>query len=140
MNRPLVLTGVALSAAVSLTGCGGGKKAATVAQSASAQARHRTPAATHAPSATATVSGTVKVGAYCKTTGAVAKTAGGTWARCLKRPGDARARWHSQAPGRGGVRAGEYCSPAGKTAKSSSGTKLTCTKKAGESRPRWRTK
>jgi hypothetical protein len=140
MNRPLVLTGVALSAAMALTGCGGNKKAATVAESASAKARHRTPAATRAPAASATVAGTVRVGNFCKATGTVGKTSGGAWARCLKRPGDARARWYSQAPSRGGARAGQFCSTAGSTATSSSGAKLTCTKKAGESRPRWRTK
>jgi hypothetical protein len=140
MNRPLVLTGVALSAVVALSGCGGNKKAATVAQSASAKARHRSPAETRAPAASATVSGTVRVGNFCKDVGKVGKTAGGGWARCVKRPGDARARWSSQAPAGGGARAGQYCSPAGSTAKSSTGKKLTCTKKAGESRPRWRAK
>jgi hypothetical protein len=140
MNRPFVLTGVALSAAIVLTGCGGAKKAGTVAESASAKARHRTPAATRAPAATATAAGTVRVGAFCKATGTVGKTSGGTWARCLKRPGDTRARWYSQAPSRTGVRAGEYCSRTGAKATSSSGAKLTCTKKAGETRARWRTK
>lgn len=140
MNRPLVLTGVALGAAVALTGCGGNKKAATVAQSASAKARHHSPAATRAPAATATAAGTVRVGSYCNATGTVGKTKNGDWARCQKRPGDTRARWYSQAPAHGGVRAGQYCSPAGATAKSSTGAKLTCTKKAGETRPRWRTK
>ncbi|MDN3355346.1 hypothetical protein [Actinomadura sp. DC4] len=140
MNRPLVLTGVALGVAVALTGCGGTKKAATVAESASAKARHRSPAAAPAPSATATVAGNVKVGGFCKLTGTVGKTTGGAWARCLKRPGDKRARWYSQAPSRGGARAGQYCSPAGSTAKSPTGAKLTCTKKAGDSRPRWRAK
>jgi hypothetical protein len=140
MNRPLVLTGVALSAMVTLSGCGGNKKASTVAESASAKARHRSPADTRAPAASATASGTVRVGNFCKNIGTVGKTANGTWARCLKRPGDARARWYSQAPGRGGARAGQFCSPAGSTATSSEGKKLTCTKKAGESRPRWRTK
>ena len=140
MNRPLVLTGIALSAAVTLTGCGGNKKAATVAQSASAKARHRSPAAAPAPAATATVPGTVRVGNFCKTTGTVGKTTSGAWARCVKRPGDARARWYSQGPARGGVRAGQYCSPAGSTATSPAGKKLTCTKKRGEDRPRWRAK
>jgi hypothetical protein len=140
MNRPFVLTGVALSAAIMLTGCGGGKKAATVAESASAKARHQSPAATRAPAATATVGATVRVGGFCKATGTVGKTSGGTWARCLKRPGDARARWYSQAPSRGGAQAGQFCSKAGSTATSSSGAKLTCKKKAGENRPRWRTK
>ena len=140
MNRPLVLTGVALSAAVTLTGCGGNKRAATVAESASAKARHRPSAETRPPAASATVAGTVKVGKFCNATGAVGKTAGGTWARCLKRPGDARARWYSQAPSQGGARPGQFCSPAGSKATSSTGTKLTCSKKAGETRPRWRTK
>jgi hypothetical protein len=140
MNRPLVLTGVALSAAIMLTGCGGGKKAATVAQSASAKARHHTPAQTRAPAATATVGGTVRVGGFCKATGTVGKTSNGTLARCAKRPGDTRARWYAQGRSRGGARAGQFCSTAGQTATSSTGTKLTCKKKAGESRPRWRTK
>jgi hypothetical protein len=140
MNRPLVLTGVALSAAMALTGCGGNKKAATVAESASAKARHRPSAETRPPAASATVAGTVKVGKFCKATGAVGKTSSGTWARCLKRPGDARARWYSQAPAHGGARPGQFCSPAGSSGTSSTGTKLTCTKKAGETRPRWRTK
>jgi hypothetical protein len=140
MNRPLILTGIVLSAAVTLTGCGGNKKAATVAESATAKARHRSPAAAHAPAASATVRGTVRVGNFCKTTGAVGKTSSGAWARCLKRPGDARARWHSQAPARGGARAGQFCSPAGSTSTSSTGKKLTCTKKRGEDRPRWRAK
>jgi hypothetical protein len=64
--------------------------------------------------------------------------ASGGWARCLKKPGDRRARWYSQAPST--ARAGEFCSRAGATATSSTGKKLTCTKKAGEARPRWRTK
>jgi hypothetical protein len=140
MNRPLVLTGAALSAAIALTGCGGGKKAATVAQSASAKARHHTPAATRAPAATATVGGTVRVGGFCKATGTVGKTSSGTLARCVKRPGDTRARWYSQAPSSGVARAGQFCSKAGARAATSSGAKLTCTKKAGETRPRWRTK
>jgi hypothetical protein len=140
MNRPLVLTGAALSAAIVLTGCGGGKKAATVAESASAKARHHTPAATRAPAATATVGGTVRVGGFCKATGTVGKTSGGTWARCAKRPGDTRARWYSQAPSHGVARAGQFCSKAGSKATASSGARLTCTKKAGETRPRWRTK
>ncbi|MGH3375087.1 MAG: hypothetical protein ACRDP6_10135 [Actinoallomurus sp.] len=140
MNRSFVLTGIALSAAITLTGCGGTKKAATVAQSASAKARHRSPAAAPAPAASATVPGTVRVGNFCKATGTVGKTSGGTWARCLKRPGDARARWYSQAPAHGGARAGQFCSRAGATGTSSTGKKLTCTKKNGEARPRWRTK
>jgi hypothetical protein len=141
MNRPLVLACVALSAVMPLTGCGGNKKAATVAQSASPKARHRTPAATRAPSASVTVPGTVRVGGFCKPTDAVGKTAGGGWARCLKKPADKRARWYSQAPSKpGAARAGEFCSRAGATATSSAGKKLTCTKKAGETRPRWRTK
>lgn len=140
MNRPLVLTGIAVSAVVTLSGCGGNKKAATVAESASAKARHRSPAATPAPAASATVAGTVKVGNFCKATGTVGKTSTGAWARCLKRPGDARARWYSQAPARGGARAGQFCSPEGSTGTSSTGKKLTCTKKRGEDRPRWRTK
>ena len=138
MNRSFVLTGIALSAAITLTGCGGTKKAATVAQSASAKARHRSPAA--APAASATVAGTVRVGNFCKATGTVGKTSGGAWARCLKRPGDARARWYSQAPAHGGARAGQFCSRAGATSTSSTGKKLTCTKKNGETRSRWRTK
>lgn len=140
MNRPLVLTGIALSAAMALTGCGGHKKAATVAESPTAKVRHRSPAATPAPAGSPTVQGTVKVGNFCKTTGAVGKTSSGAWARCLKRPGDARARWYSQAPARGGARAGQFCSPAGSTSTSSTGEKLTCTKKRGEDRPRWRAK
>jgi hypothetical protein len=138
MNRPLVLTCVAVSAFMPLTGCGGNKKAATVEQSASPRARHRAPAATRAPSASVTVRGTVRSGGYCKPTGAVGKMASGGWARCLKKPGDRRARWYSQAPST--ARAGEFCSRAGATATSSTGKKLTCTKKAGEARPRWRTK
>jgi hypothetical protein len=138
MNRSFALTGIALSAVLTLTGCGGNKKAATVAESASPKARHRSPAA--APAASATVAGTVRVGSFCKATGTVGKTSGGTWARCLKRPGDARARWYSQAPARGGARAGQFCSPAGATGTSSTGKKLTCTKKPGEARPRWRAK
>ncbi|MGI5228468.1 hypothetical protein [Actinoallomurus sp. CA-142502] len=140
MNRPLVLTCVALSAVMPLTGCGGNKKAATVAQSASPGARHHAPAATRAPSASATVTGTVRVGGYCKATGVVGRTANGGWARCLKKPGDKQARWYSQAPSTTAPRAGEYCSRAGATAKAATGKRLTCTKKAGETRPRWRTK
>ncbi|GAA4517539.1 hypothetical protein GCM10023191_090120 [Actinoallomurus oryzae] len=139
MNRPLVLTCVALSAVMPLTGCGGSKKAATVAHSASPKARHHAPAATRAPSASATVAGTVRVGGFCKATDTVGRTANGGWARCLKKPGDKRARWYSQAPATG-ARAGEFCSRAGATATSSTGKKLTCTKKSGETRPRWRTK
>ncbi len=141
MNRPLVLTGVALGVAVTLTGCGGTKKAATVAQSASARARHQTtPAPTRAPAATATVAGTVRMGGFCKATGTVGRTSGGAWARCLRRPGDTRARWSSQAPSRGAARAGQFCSTVGSTGTSSTGTRLTCTKKSGDTRPRWRTR
>jgi hypothetical protein len=143
MNRPLALTGVVLGVAVALTGCGGNKKAATVAQSASAKTgRHRTPASTRAPAASATAAGTVRIGGFCKSTGTVGKTASGAWARCLKRSGDTRPRWYSQrpSPGATGARAGQFCSAVGQAATSSSGTKLVCTKKAGESRPRWRAK
>lgn len=138
MNRPLALTGIALSAVVTLTGCGGTKKAATVGQSASAKARHRSPGA--APAASATVPGTVRAGAYCTTVGTVGRTTNGALARCRKRPGDTRARWYTQGPARGGARAGEYCSPEGSTATSPAGKKLTCTKKRGDTRPRWRAK
>jgi hypothetical protein len=138
MNRALLLTGIALSAAVTLTGCGGTKKAGTVAESASAKARHRSPGA--APAASATVPGTVRVGGYCKTTGTVGRTTTGAWARCQKKPGDKRARWHSAGPAQGGARAGQFCSREGSTAKSSNGKKLTCTKKRGDARPRWRVK
>jgi hypothetical protein len=140
MNRPLILTGVALGAAVTLAGCGGGKKAATVGHTASPRARQHAPTATRAPAATATVPGTVKVGGFCKAPGSVGKTTGGAVARCEKKPGDKRARWYSQAPAHGAARAGQYCSPAGSTAKSSTGAKLTCTKKKGENRARWHTK
>src|SRR5262245_36347762 len=131
MNRPLVLTSVALGAVMALTGCGEKKKATTVAESPTAG---RTPGPARPPVATATVGGTVKIGGVCKATGTVGKTAGGTWARCLKRPGDARPRWYSQAPSPGtrGARAGQFCSPAGSTSTSASGTKLVCKKKAGE--------
>jgi hypothetical protein len=140
MNRLLLPAGVALSAVVTLTGCGGNKKAATVAQSASARARHGAPAATRAPTASATVAGIVKTGGFCKTAGTVGRTANGTWARCLKRTGDKRPRWYSVGRSRGAARPGEFCSPAGSTGTSSTGARLTCTKKAGESRPRWRVK
>lgn len=138
MNRPLLLTGIALSAAVSLTGCGGHKQAATTAHTATAKARNRSPGA--APAATATVPGTVRVGGFCATTGTVGRTSTGAWARCQKKPGDKRARWYSQAPARGGARAGQFCSREGSKATSPTGTKLTCTKKRGDTRPRWRTK
>lgn len=138
MNRPLVVTGIALSAAVALGGCGGHKKAATVAESATPKTHHRSPGAP--PAASATVSGTVKVGNFCKATGTVGKTADGTWARCAKRSGDKRARWYAQGPARGGARVGQFCSPAGSTATSAAGQKLSCTKKRGEERPRWRAK
>ena len=131
MNRPLLLTGVALGTAMALTGCGGNKKAATTA-------RHRSPGA--APVATATVRGTVRVGGFCAATGTVGRTTTGVWARCQKKPGDRRARWYSQAPARSGARAGRFCSREGSTATSPTGTKLTCTKKRGEARPRWRAK
>jgi hypothetical protein len=134
MNRPLLLTGIALSATVTLTGCGGNKKAATVAESASAKARHRPPAAS------ATVPGTVRIGGYCKTTGTVGRATTGAWARCQKKHGDKRARWYSESPARGGTRAGQFCSREGATTTSSTGKKLTCTKKRGETRPRWRVK
>lgn len=133
MNRLFALTGIALSAVVTLTGCGGTKKAATVAQSATAKARH------HSPGAATTVPGTVRVGAYCATIGAAGRTTSGALAHCQKRPGDTRARWYTQSPLHG-ARAGEYCSPAGATATSSTGKKLTCTKERGDTRPRWHAK
>lgn len=140
MNRPLILTGVALGAAAALTGCGGSKKAATVGRTAAPRARHHVPTPTRAPSATATVPGTVTAGGYCKTPGSVGRTSRGAMARCEKRPGDQRARWYSQAPAHGAARAGQYCSPVGTTATSSTGAKLTCSKKKGEDRARWHTR
>src|SRR3954467_10382297 len=100
MNRPLVLTGVALGAAVALTGCGGGKKAATVAQGpwGSAGARQHSPAAPRPPAATATAAGTVRVGGYCKATGTVGKTKNGGRGPGQKRPGGTPPRRHSPGP------------------------------------------
>jgi hypothetical protein len=138
MNRPLLLTGIALGAAVALTGCGGNKKAATMAHSPTSKVRHRSPGA--APAASATVRGTVRVGGFCATTGTVGRTTTGAWARCQKKPGDKRARWYAANPAHGGARAGQFCSREGSKATSPTGTKLTCTKKRGDTRPRWRAK
>ena len=138
MNRPLALTGVVLSAAVVLTGCGGKKQASTVAASASA----RTATPKRAPSASVTVPGTVRVGNFCSPAGAVGRASGGSWARCVKRPGDSRPRWYLErpAPGGRGARPGQFCSPEGSTATSPSHTKLVCSRKSGETRPHWHQK
>ena len=142
MNRPLVLMGVALSAAVVLTGCGGKRKASTVAASVSAKTARPSGSVGRGamPHASATVRGIVKVGTFCTKSGAVGKTSTGTWARCEKRPGDSRPRWQPQRTAPGSARAGQFCSPAGSTATSSSGKKLVCAKKGGQSRPRWQPK
>ncbi len=138
MNRSLALVSVAVSAGVALTGCGA-KKAATVAASASAKsAMSARPSATRA-APSMTVSGTVRVGTFCRPAGAVGKTSGGEWARCLKRSGDTNPRWYPRrAPGK--ARAGEFCSKSGATASSTTGTKLVCSKKSGETRTRWHKK
>ena len=135
MNRPLILTGVALSVVVTLTGCAGKKKAATVAESA-----RPTKGGTAPPAAASTAPGIVRAGVFCETTGAVGKTSSGAWARCQRRPGDTRPRWYVQAPAGKGARAGQFCSKPGSTATSQSGVKLVCTKRTGENRARWHTK
>lgn len=135
MKRPLVLTGVALGAVTVLTGCGGKKQATTTARTVPPSGTATRPA----PHASVTVRGTVTVGRFCGMAGAVGKTTTGAWARCAKKPGDARARWYAQ-PGGGAARAGQFCSTTGKTATSPTGAKLVCSKKRGDTRARWHTK
>ncbi len=138
MKRPLVLTGVALSAVTVLTGCGGKKQATTIARTARPSgAATRSPV----PHASTTVRGAVKVGRFCGAAGSVGKTTTGSWARCAKKPGDARPRWYAQnsAPG-GAARAGQFCSATGRTATASNGARLVCSKKRGDTRARWHTK
>jgi hypothetical protein len=124
-----------LAAAVTLTGCGGSKRAKVsgATGSVSAVASGLRPSA----SAATTVRGTVRAGGYCSVTNAAGRTAEGTEVRCVTRPGETRKRWVVVTGSTTGAKAGRFCTPEGATAKAADGTMLTCAKKSGQRQARW---
>jgi phage protein D len=124
MNRTFAITGIALVAALAVTGCGGSKKAAKTAATSSAKA---------AAAAPKSVSGAVVVGRFCTKSGATGATKDGKKTVCVMKQGSKQGRWtvtSVTSTASGAVKAGQFCKTAqvGTKAKSATGTTLTCTK------------